>query len=266
MAKYTKKYTKEQIQEAVSKSVNYSDVFRNLGITINGGSYNWIKKTIKGYEISTEHFHTSNTALHLAAHRKTKEDLIESYSKNDISGANRIRASKLRRYLIFNKIKEECKTCGLSEWIGTKMRLDIDHINGNPLDNKLENLQFLCPNCHRCKTITYSDKENMDRYLKDNPTSKKVKLQLSKEANKCVCCDKIISENATKCMSCAKTGLFKIVWPEDTELSRLLWEKPCSTLAKELGVSDKAIEKRCIKRNIAKPPLGYWRKKECGLL
>lgn len=41
-----------------------------------------------------------------------------------------------------------CSKCGLEEWQGQKIPLEIHHINGNSSDNRLENLQYLCLNCH----------------------------------------------------------------------------------------------------------------------
>jgi len=54
----------------------------------------------------------------------------------------------------------------------------------------------------------------------------------------------------------------KIVWPSAEVLGKLIWEKPTSQIAKELGVSDKAIEKHCKKLGLKKPPRGYWAKKQ----
>lgn len=45
------------------------------------------------------------------------------------------------------------------------------------------------------------------------------------------------------------------------ELERLVWEMPCTQIAKLYGVSDKAIEKRCKLLDVEKPPRGYWQKK-----
>lgn len=58
----------------------------------------------------------------------------------------------------------------------------------------------------------------------------------------------------------------KIEWPNKEELQKLLWEMPSSSLAKELGVSDKAIEKRAKKFGLTKPPRGYWTKLKSGKL
>ena len=43
---------------------------------------------------------------------------------------------------------DKCWMCGLSEWINGKLTLELDHINGISNDHRIENLRFLCPNCH----------------------------------------------------------------------------------------------------------------------
>lgn len=57
---------------------------------------------------------------------------------------------KVRRYLIENEIIEyKCSICDLEDsWQGDNITLELDHINGDCCDNRLENLRFLCPNCH----------------------------------------------------------------------------------------------------------------------
>ena len=52
---------------------------------------------------------------------------------------------------------ECCHNCGLTEWLSGKLLLELDHINGDNTDNRLENLRFLCPNCHS-QTPTYKGK------------------------------------------------------------------------------------------------------------
>jgi hypothetical protein len=67
-------------------------------------------------------------------------------------------------------------------------------------------------------------------------------------------------------VACRITLRKKIDWPSPDALSKLVWERPTVQIARELGVSDKAVEKHCKKLGIAKPGLGYWRQVETFIL
>lgn len=74
--------------------------------------------------------------------------------------------------------KDECEVCGISEWQGKKLSLDLHHKDGNHYNNKLDNLQILCPNCHRL----------------ENEKWKKIKKRKNKDKKgKCKICNKYIS-------------------------------------------------------------------------
>lgn len=70
-------------------------------------------------------------------------------AKEYFDGSRLIHSANLIKKLFNDGIKERrCERCGLSEWCGNPIPLELHHINGNRYDNHLENLQILCPNCH----------------------------------------------------------------------------------------------------------------------
>lgn len=75
------------------------------------------------------------------------------------------RANMRKRLLAAGLLKEECARCGILEWRGVKLRTQVHHKNGNNRDNRLDNLELLCPNCHS-QTDTYMGKNSTRAILK----------------------------------------------------------------------------------------------------
>ena len=66
-----------------------------------------------------------------------------------LSKGRRCSRGHLKGRLLKAGLKEErCEECGLAEWRGRPLRITLHHVNGDGYDNRLENLRFLCPNCH----------------------------------------------------------------------------------------------------------------------
>lgn len=65
---------------------------------------------------------------------------------------------KLKNRLLKDGLFENiCSCCGISDWMNKPLNMELDHIDGNRTNHKLENLRMLCPNCH-AQTETYRSK------------------------------------------------------------------------------------------------------------
>ena len=139
----------EEFKIIVANSRSYSDCFRALGLSTNGGSsVDVLKKRIQELNCSTEHFNRGKNGVYK---KYTLEEILIENSPN--ANINSLK----RRLINENKLAYKCAICGISEWNGQLLSLHLDHINGKHNDHRLKNLRFLCPNCHS-QTETYAGK------------------------------------------------------------------------------------------------------------
>lgn len=84
---------------------------------------------------------------------------IEKYFVKGTPRTGHVTRTKILKY---NLLPYRCVMCGnTGEWNGKPITLEIDHINGDHLDNRLDNIRFLCPNCHS-QTETFRGKKRTD--------------------------------------------------------------------------------------------------------
>lgn len=134
-----------------------------MGRSPNGGGATAnLKKKIEEFGIDISHFKGHGWSKGLTKENCSSLKREEQYSFEELFQSNsNIPRKTIRRYIIrYNILEYCCKFCGnKGEWLGKIMSLELDHINGVNNDNRLENLRWLCPNCHAI-TETYSGKNN----------------------------------------------------------------------------------------------------------
>lgn len=156
----------------------------------------------------------------------TYKSVLEYIQKDNI------KSHTLKLKLIRENIKEEkCEICGLSEWQGIKIPLELHHKDCNHYNNDLDNLQILCPNCHSIQP------GNSGRNIKKN-------------INYCIDCGIEISKTAIRCKKCEGKQRLQEIPISREELKCLIRTKPFTTIGKNFNVSDNTIRKWCIKNNL----------------
>lgn len=152
MPKISKVYQVSDIEfkTIVQNANSYSDCLRALGLGTKGGSSTDIlKQRIQKLQCSTSHFGTD---------KKVAPNVKYSLDEILIENSTYTNTSRLKERLVKEgRLKYECAKCGITNWIGKPLSLHLDHINGKNNDHRIENLRFLCPNCHS-QTETYAGK------------------------------------------------------------------------------------------------------------
>jgi 5-methylcytosine-specific restriction endonuclease McrA len=79
-----------------------------------------------------------------------------------VAGKKRGRENLKRRLLAAGLKENRCERCGIVDWLGKPLSLQLHHVNGDGFDNRLENLELLCGNCHS-QTETYGGRNGHRR-------------------------------------------------------------------------------------------------------
>ena len=138
-------WSKEQLENAVKVSYSIRSVLKLLGLVEAGGNYDQVKKYIKEYGLDSSHFTGQIWNKGMRGIGKPIYSLKQILTKN----------STYQSYMLKNRLFKanlkvpKCELCSWAEKSSDgRLPLELDHINGDRHDNRLENIRILCPNCH----------------------------------------------------------------------------------------------------------------------
>lgn len=230
-------YEYSNIKYLVETSYTRIEVIQKLGLQINSSAYKTLNKYLSLYKLEN----SFKQPIKIKKVKINKKMTIEYFYNYHLIENSKMLASDVRKRLIEFKIKNEiCENCGILDWQDKKLTLQLHHINGSHTDNRIDNLQILCPNCHS-QTKNFGTRNIKHKIINIKQCS----------------CGKIIHKTSISCQGCNnKKHKTKINWPSVEYIVKQLKIRPFIDLAQELGVSDNAIRKHLKNKGIVCTLLG----------
>lgn len=228
LMKILEKFTRQEIINLLETTKSFRDFLIKIGSSFNGSaSYVSIKKQLDKLQIVVPNY------------KKLTNERFDRKSNEEIFVEN----SSYSRYWLKKRILKDriidykCSKCeNNGKWLNTELTLQLEHKNGINNDNRIENLEFLCPNCHS-QTTTYAGKKHKKE--KEVKTIKETKPRKEKYCE----CGKKIHRTSQRCSECAMKNIRKINRPSYIQLISDIEDLGYCGAGRKYNVSDNTIRK-----------------------
>lgn len=154
------KFSDDQLRLIFSNSMSFSDMMKKLGYNDHTGNRSTVIRRLKQLNLDTSELTNrwfNNLKLNPVNITKSSDDVFFASSKT------RPKGQTLKNRLLGIGWADVCLICGGGNiWNGKRLVIQVDHIDGNPCNNYLENLRFICPNCHT-QTSTFSNRKDINK-------------------------------------------------------------------------------------------------------
>lgn len=135
----------EDFKQIIKESTNHTDALAKFGLRQAGGNHRTLKNRIEAEGVDASHFIEGARRASRKARLRSRTPLKEILVKGSTYNRSHLKTRLLREGILENL----CSECGQGGvWNGLPINMVLDHVNGDPLDNQLENLRMLCPNCN----------------------------------------------------------------------------------------------------------------------
>ena len=136
-------YTKELLENLSKDCYSFAELCRRLGLKPEGSNPKTVRKKMDEYQVDYSHFTGQ------AWRSNQNNPIYKNHYLPELVEHSSLRSAYVKNLLFKMHLKEnKCEICGITEWQGNPIKCELHHINGDHTDNRLENLQILCPNCH----------------------------------------------------------------------------------------------------------------------
>jgi predicted RNA-binding Zn-ribbon protein involved in translation (DUF1610 family) len=190
--------SREDLEKLVNESASLNQILHKMGYVNFEGNHRTLKERIKKENIDMTSLKERGRIEKLERMKIVYSSIKKDDSEIFTEKSNFSRQHLKKRILKNKMIPYVCSDCGNQGiWNNRVLVLHLEHINGIGNDNRIENLCFLCPNCHS-QTSTYAGKNNKDKVKKERRLSIK---------RTCPKCGKEKDRGGNMCRDCYRKSL-----------------------------------------------------------